>query len=208
MNHIPKVYFINLDHRRDRHDEFMNWIQGSGFPLEKVERIQAVYTQEAGIFGCLASHIKSLQTFLASDHNICMICEDDFMPLDIITFWDNYERLFKDSVDFDVVMASYNVLQHTEGPQPYLKKMLYSLSASSYLITREFAPKLLAVWTGALQKIVESLPCPTLQLEPYFNDVVWMPLMKESKWYCFYPRIGKQRDSFSDIQGHYTTYEC
>lgn len=208
MDSIDKVYFINLNHRSDRYAEFINWAYGSGLPESKLERIEAVYTPGAGIFGCLASHVKTLQTFLASEHKICMVCEDDFMPLDISTFWDNYERIFKDGVQFDVVMPTYNELKSEEGPTPYLKKMLYSLSSSCYLITREFAPKLLEVWTKALRSTLERLPCPTLQLEEFFIDVVWMPLMRESRWYCFYPRIGKQRVSFSDVQGHMTSYVC
>jgi hypothetical protein len=210
MNHIDKVYFINLDHRRDRCDEFVNWIRGSGFPIEKVERIQAFNVPGAGYIGCLASHILTLRAFLKSGLNTCMVCEDDFMPLDITNFWDHYERLFKDGVEFDVVMATYNMLESENGPQPYLKRVLHSFSTPNYLITREFALKLLATWEAAMARIIEKQPRPVLEekMEECCTDIAWMPLMKESKWYCFYPRIGKQRDSFSDIQGHYTTYEC
>jgi hypothetical protein len=208
MQHIPKLYFINLSYRGDRYAEFMNWLEGTGFPAEKIERIEAFYTPGAGFIGCLASHIRALQTFLASGETTCMICEDDFMPLDISEFWTPYEKLFQDGVPFDVVMASYSKLEYEDGPVPYLKKMTHSFSASSYLITREFAPRLLAVWEGALRKIMQEQPGATRKLEEYCTDVVWMPLMRESRWYCFYPRIGKQRDSFSDIQGHVTTYEC
>jgi glycosyl transferase family 25 len=208
MEKIPKLYFINLSHRGDRYAEFMNWVEGTGFPSNKVERIEAFYTPGIGILGCLASHIRAVQTFLASGEKLGMICEDDFMPLDICEFWNHYERLFEDGVEFDVVMASYNLLESEDGPVQYLKKMLHSLSASSYLITREFAPQLLAVWEDALRKWMQELPTATKPLDMYYNDVVWMPLMKASRWYCFYPRIGKQRDSFSDIQGHVTSYEC
>jgi hypothetical protein len=132
------------------------------------------------------------------------------MPLDITNFWDHYERLFKDGVEFDVVMATYNMLESENGPQPYLKRVLHSFSTPNYLITREFALKLLATWEAAMARIIEKQPRPVLEekMEECCTDIAWMPLMKESKWYCFYPRIGKQRDSFSDIQGHYTTYEC
>jgi glycosyl transferase family 25 len=208
MQHIDKLYFINLDHRGDRYGEFMDWITGSGFPTEKVERITAFYTPGAGFVGCLASHVKALQSFLASDHKVCMICEDDFMPLDATTFWSHYENLFNDGVQFDLVMPTYNLLESEEGPAPYLKKMMFSYSSSSYLLTREFAHKLLEVWEDALEKLVEEQPKTTQILEQYCTDVVWMPLMKASKWYCFYPRIGKQRDSFSDVQGKFTAYEC
>jgi hypothetical protein len=208
MQHIPKLYFINLSHRGDRYAEFINWAEGSGFPPEKIERIEAFYTPGAGFIGCLASHIRTLQTFLASDETLCMICEDDFMPLDICEFWDHYDKLFKDNVKFDVVMPTYNKLESEDGPTPYLKKMLHSFSASCYLITREFAPRLVCLWQEALQNLIQKQPGSPRKLEEYCTDVAWMPLMKESRWFCFYPRIGKQRDSFSDIQGHVTSYEC
>ena len=210
MNSIDKIYFINLAHRRDRCDEFINWIGGSEFPLEKVVRIEAINVPGAGYIGCLASHILALKSFLNSEAATCMICEDDFIPLDITTFWEQYEQLFNDNVDFDVVMATYNILNYEDGPHKYLKRVISSYTASNYLITRKFAPRLLDTWEAALKRIIEKKPQPVPEekMEDCCTDVAWIPLMKESNWYCFYPRIGKQRDSFSDIQGHYTSYEC
>lgn len=208
MQHIPKLYFINLSYRGDRYAEFLGWVKESGFPAEKVERIEAFHTPGAGFIGCLASHILALQTFFDSGEELGMICEDDFMPLNNVEFWGHYERLFQDKVEFDIIMPTYNKLESEEGPVPYLKKMLHSFSASCYLIRRDFVPRLLAIWQDALQHLIEEQPKTTQRLEMYCTDVAWMPLMKASRWYCFYPRIGKQRDSFSDIQGHMTSYEC
>jgi hypothetical protein len=208
MDKIEKVYFINLDHRGDRYGEFMRWIDESRFPLEKVERVPAFFTPDAGHIGCLASHVRTLQQFLQSDHTVCMVCEDDFMPLDVEKFWSYYKTLFEDKVEFDVVMATYNLLEHEDAPVPYLKRILHTFTSSNYIITREFAPRLLHVWQEALRMLIQEQHLSPKKLDQYCTDVVWMPLMKESRWYCFYPRIGKQRDSFSDVQGHYTTYVC
>jgi hypothetical protein len=35
--------------------------------------------------------------------------------------------------------------------------------------------------------------------ELYAIDQYWKLLQPNSKWYIFYPKIGKQRESFSDI---------
>ena len=78
MENIDRIYYINLDHRTDRRQEFENEIQKLA-SLEKVERIQAVHKPELGCLGCTLSHVKTLETFLNSEYKTCLVFEDDFM---------------------------------------------------------------------------------------------------------------------------------
>jgi glycosyl transferase family 25 len=78
MEFIDHIYFINLDHRTDRLQQFQEEIQKLA-PLDKVERIQAVHKPELGGLGCSLSHVKTLETFLKSDYKNCLVFEDDFM---------------------------------------------------------------------------------------------------------------------------------
>lgn len=209
MNTVNHIYYINLDYRTDRREQFEAWIQESEFPPEKVERIEAISTPGQGVIGCALSHIKALDCFLNSPYTNCIIYEDDYMPIDIPTYWSNFQKLCSDKVDYDIILCSYNVLESTEGPTDYLRKVLQSYTTSGYFITKSFAPKLKANLEEGVQLALEEQSRTGQKTHQYCLDVHWEKLMKDTpKWYCFYPRIGKQRDSYSDIQGHYTTYNA
>jgi len=42
----------------------------------------------------------------------------------------------------------------------------------------------------------------------YANDQVWKKIQPTSNWYCLYPRVGKQRDGYSDNSESFTVYDC
>lgn len=207
MDKIDILYYINLDYRTDRKAELLEWLEDSGFPDSKVERISGVYTPGRGHFGCLLSHIKTLETFLASSHNNCLILEDDYTPLDVPTFWSHFEKLFSAEKEFDVVMCSYNQLKSDETNVPFLRKVHESFTTSGYLITRSFAPKLLKEWKLCVDLGLKEEEETKKKTHTYMLDVYWSKLMPHSNWFCFYPRIGYQRASYSDLQCHYTDHK-
>jgi len=206
MDHIDKVYYINLDHRTDRNEQFLSWIQESSFPESKVERVSAVHTPGRGHIGCILSHLKVLETFLASSHKNCIIFEDDFVPLHIATFWDNFQRFFSSNLLYDVVMGSYNVEKVTDAPVPFLKRIHSAYTTSSYLITKEYASKLFQFLKDLPRLALEEEAITMRKTHQYTLDVYWCNLMAEDTWYCFYPRIGKQEMSYSDIEQCYVNH--
>jgi len=208
MDKIDVLYYINLDYRTDRKLEFLNWVEESKFPEKKIERIQAVATPGRGHVGCLLSHIKVLDTFLESSHKICMLFEDDYQPLKVEEFWSDIGRIFDSSVDFDIVMLSYNELKSDETEIPFLHKVSHSFTASGLLITRDFAKILNDLWKKSAILLLKEEEKTGRMCETYKTDVYWMELMPISKWFCYYPRLGIQRPSFSDLQLQYTSYNA
>jgi len=208
MDKIDIVYYINLDYRADRKLEFLEWIEKSGFPENRIERIPAFHTPGRGHIGCLLSHIKALVTFLNSGKNLCLIFEDDYMPLDIPSYWANFQKLFDSKKEFDLVQVSYNELKSESTDVEFLQKVSQSYTSSGYLITKDFAPKLLANFKEAVQQCVQEEEIIQTKCNQYCLDTYWSKLMPHSKWFCFYPRIGVQRDSLSDVQDHYTSYNA
>lgn len=203
MNVINSLYYINLDYRVDRNLQTLEWLEEAGFPEEKIHRIQAVYTPRKGHIGCLLSHIKSIEEFLKTGERYCMILEDDYQPVNINTFWNSIDELFKSKKEFDIVLLSYNVLESEPTDISFLHKVKKSYTSSGYILSREFAPRLLDNFKEAVSKIKEEELHTSQKANQYCLDVYWEKLMPESKWYCFYPRLGYQRDSFSDIDHVY-----
>jgi GR25 family glycosyltransferase involved in LPS biosynthesis len=206
MNTINHIYYINLDYRKDRQLKMEDWIEESGFPSEKVTRISAVHTPQNGYFGCALSHIKALEEFLQSTHTNCIIFEDDYVPLNIKTYWDNYSNVQKLTNGYDIIMCSYNMLESEPTEFPWLHKVHKSFTTSGYLITREFAPKLIQNLKEGVTHLIEEANKTNTIDHTYVLDVYWQKLMPVSKWYCFYPRIGKQGDGYSDIQNKCVDY--
>ena len=207
MDKIDALYYINLDYRADRKLQFLDWIDESGFPQEKVNRIQATAIPKGGHVGCYLSHIKTLQTFLDSPHNTCIIFEDDYQPLNVETFWSDVGRLFECGIGFDLVMCSYNELKSEAINISFLHKVYHSFTTSSYIITREFAKVLKEHWENGIKLLLEDEELINKKCDKYMLDVTWTELMPLAKWYTFYPRLGIQRPSFSDIQQENTYYQ-
>ena len=210
MNHIDSIYYINLDHRTDRKNDFLKCMSDLDVPEHKIQRIPAIYEPTLGALGCTKSHILALETFLASEHKICIIFEDDFTYKNKDTFMSDILKIFETKKPFDIVQLSYNNIympelyyQVIDTEYSFLKKVKKTICASSYIITREFAPKL-------LQNFKESSDLLSkygyANDKAYVLDVYWHTLQQNANWYVIYPSIGFQRASYSDICQNFQDY--
>ena len=208
MDKIDSILIINLEHRTDRLGRCMNWLQESGVPEEKIHRIDALYTPGRGHIGCMVSHIRAIESFIQSNGKYGLILEDDFEPIDIPSFWENYAKLFDSGLQFDAVCASYNVEKVEDSPSeaPFLKRLRETFTASAYLITQTYAKDIHRCFLEAFYLAQFEESYTRQKTHKYTLDVYWHTLMKTGQWYCFYPRIGRQVESFSDIQQHVTNY--
>jgi glycosyl transferase family 25 len=210
MNHIDTIYYINLDHRTDRNAQFLECMNDLEVPENKIQRISGIYEPNLGALGCTKSHILALETFINSDAKTCIVFEDDFIYKNKDTFITDIDNLFKTRIEFDVIQLSYNHIYMPElyykvidTEYPFIKKVNATICASSYIITREFAPKL-------LKNFRES--CELLSKYGYANnkayvlDVYWHSLQSKSNWYLITPSIGFQRASYSDICQGFQNY--
>lgn len=208
MERFTPIYYINLEYRTDRRAQFEDWIAYSGFPLDKVQRIDAIGSTDRPHLACGASHIKALDMFLASNQPYGFIFEDDYTPVDIPTFWESVQKVLDSGAKFDVLLCSYNQLEASDTEHTFLKRVRSSMTASSYLVTREYAPTLRACLVEGLHLAVQEEEQTRMKTSQYMNDVYWMKLMKQDTWLCYYPRLGKQRPSYSDLQRHFTEYDA
>lgn len=206
MDRVDQVYYINLDYRQDRNMEFLEWIEESGFPESKVTRVEAMYTPGRGHIGCLISHMNALAKFFESPHQTCIIYEDDYEPMDVKTYWSSIQRIFDSGLHFDLVQLSYNELESDPTAYEGIHRVKKSFTASGYLITKHFAPFLLLNFKEAFDKMIAYEQEHNQKADDYCLDVYWTHLMPVSHWYCVVPRLGKQRASYSDLQGHVTDY--
>jgi GR25 family glycosyltransferase involved in LPS biosynthesis len=199
---INKVYFINLNHRLDRREHIERLLKDSDL-FDITERISALYNKVLPHAGCVLSHISSIERFIGSEEEYCLILEDDFTTDDIKNLKVNIEKLFIDNIDFDIVQLSGNHIQLSDCEYPYLKSVIDSQTTSGYIINKRFATELLDNFKESYSLISEFG-----RRHEYCLDIYWKKLQPISKWYCFSPALGYQMDSYSDIEKSNASYKC
>jgi hypothetical protein len=206
IDNIDVVYYINLDHRLDRKTEFLSEMEKMNYPTDKIVRISGVYDKERGHLGCSLSHIKTLQQFIESPHKNCIVFEDDFEFIqDTQTINALFGKFFDNNIDYDVCMLSANAFDIKPiHKYDFIKKVNYAQTTSGYMLSKRFAPILLANFKEGIVKLKQSYDEGTPENShnsKFAVDQYWGSLMPYSKWYLFEPKMGDQRVSFSDIMG-------
>ena len=207
FNNFDMVCFINLDHRRDRLEHITNELNKTNIDKNKINRISGLYVKNFGILGCGKSHILALESFINSSESNqnCLILEDDFeftQSQDIVN--DLINKVFNSNINnFDVLMlASNTVYQYGVDNIPFVTKIIDAQTLSGYVVSRKFAPSLLNNFKQGV-KLLE----PFGKSEPqYCVDMYCKKLQPLSNWYCINPKIGKQAESYSDIENRRVNY--
>jgi GR25 family glycosyltransferase involved in LPS biosynthesis len=199
MDHIDCVYYINLDHRKDRRNEIESELDKLGVPESKRVRIPGVEKPGFGILGCGLAHKKAIETFLASPHKNCLLFEDDFtftLDMEYVHFLLN--GIFEQKISFDCIMLAGCILKVEPTEYPFLQKVIDVHTASGYLITKEFAPVLLESYTESTRLLEDTYQTTGVKSISYHNDIWWKRYQPYYNWFILNPRLGEQRESFSD----------
>jgi hypothetical protein len=192
---VDIVYYINLDHRTDRNTHMLR--QFAEYDITNYQRVPGI-VEAHGALGCSRSHVKTLETFLASNHEICIVLEDDFMftiPKTSCTqaFSAFFQTFHAGSWDL-VQLASWTLL--SEPHNHVVDRCLFSLTTSGYMINRRFAKTLMCNFQESIA-LLES--CRPHDRALYSLDVYWAKLQPVSRWYVFKPKMGTQMESYSDV---------
>ena len=199
MEHIDCVYYINLDHRVDRREQIESELEKMEIPLSKRVRISGINKPGFGILGCGLAHKKTIETFLESPHTTCLILEDDFeftLDRDYIDYLLN--AVFNENISFDCIMLAGCILKVEPTKYPFLQKVIDVHTASAYVITKEFAPVLLESYTESTKLLEETFLQTGEKNICYHNDILWKRYQPYYDWFILNPRLGEQRESFSD----------
>lgn len=203
MSHlIDHIFYINLDRRYDRRVQIELELNKMNLQYERFSAI----SHKHGFIGCSYSHLAVLKLARERGYKNVLILEDDFTFLVSREELDNKLQSFFNTVpNYDVFMLSYNLRKsedvHTENTDIVLKRILYAQTASAYLVNSTYYDKIIELYEWAFPILEE-----THQHWIYMNDVVWKRLQEKDAWYCPEPRLGKQRESYSDLAGCIMNY--
>jgi glycosyl transferase family 25 len=207
---IEKIIYINLKQRVDRRVEIETELEKMGLSgkagkaekAEKAERFEAIQ-HTSGTVGCGQSHLAVLKLARDRGYKNILILEDDFQFLVSKEELEAKLQLFFNSqIPYDVCMLSYNLYKSEKVPaHPFLLKVNEAHTTSGYIVNQSCYTKLIHLYEYAIPKL-ESTGMHWV----YSNDVAWVSLQQVDPWYCFSPRLGKQRAGWSDIGQAFQDY--
>jgi len=199
-NNNYSLLYINLENRKDRKNEIENeFINQDFFNFTRFNAIKS----DKGYIGCSQSHLECLKIAKANNYSNVIILEDDF---EFLINKNEFHNLLENLItfDYDVLLLSYNTyffnIKQTDNPLFY--KITNSQTASGYIVNKKYYDKLINNFEEGL-KMLEK----TDIYSKYAIDQYWKSLQNTDKWYCYKKRVGKQRESYSDIEKRNVNYK-
>lgn len=198
---LPKIYYINLEHRTDRNEHFLGEMQKPGYPLDRIVRVDAVQMPENPALGCTRSHVKALG--MALEDKECLpfiIAEDDLELTNAETFAENVKYMLDFSRSWNACMLAYCATAvRKDIADAKVQKLEWGYTTAAYMVHPEYAEKL----HGSF------VMCDTQQSagKRIFADTHWFPLQRSDEWFAFTPCIARQMASYSDIEKKFVVYK-
>lgn len=191
MEHLDKIFFINLDKRPDRLNEIMREINEMAFPIDKVERFSAI---EGGQVGCVVSHLEIIKIAKQQHYRNILILEDDFhFIVDRATFDFEVNTFFQKNISFYVLMLSH-LCRHSKLYDNQLSIGLDCQDGSGYIVNETAYDELIYWLSVGAEQLFQ-----TGQHWIYMNDQIWKKMQTVDKWFIFNRRLGLQNGSHSDL---------
>jgi GR25 family glycosyltransferase involved in LPS biosynthesis len=130
---LDAIFYINLDIRQDRKEEMEEELKRMNLTAERFSAIP--HPPPNGIVGCGKSHLQVIKIAKERGYKNVLILEDDFVFItEKPVFEESIRRLFTDNIDFDVCFISYNLLEEQVSNVSYLNRVLFSNTASGYIV--------------------------------------------------------------------------
>lgn len=193
MDHIDKVFYINLERRQDRRAHTETVLTEYAIPAERFDAI----SHSHGLYGCGLSHLAVLKLAQERGYKNVLILEDDILinaPKN--EFHDRLSNLFEHGPAFDVAMLDVN-LQQSERIEhcDWLIRVKYAHCAGAYIVQGHYYQKLIDLYEWALPKLLE-----TGAHWIYANDAVWGGLQSSDMWVTFTEQLCRQMGGYSDTK--------
>lgn len=188
---IDHIYYINLEHRKDRNQEILEEIKLLDPDLKKTTRVDAIKNED-GRIGCGKSHILALKLAEEKNYQNVLILEDDFVfDLKIKLLNEAILNTLKLDSEYNMFIIDKHVSEHKMISKDIME-VYFSLKTSAYLINRRFFSTLKKCFEDCVLQLEEGGDIPI--------DEYWGRAMEENKKvYTTKLKLGYQRKSYSDI---------
>ena len=197
MENIDKIYYINLEHRKDRKEHIEEIIKKYlDSELSITVRYNAIYTKYDGNIGCAMSHLDIIKDCISKNYNNVIILEDDFeFIIDKNKFHNYLNCFFKNFKDYDILLLGANIVngENFENKTDFFK-VSDSQTTSGYIHNKKIFNKFKDICEESIAGLIAYKPRSI-----YCIDQLWKKLQKTENVYSFPERVGKQKEDYSDI---------
>lgn len=192
-------FYINLDRRTDRRVEFEGECARMGIQAERFPAI----SHSMSALGCTMSHLAVLKLARARGYERVCVFEDDFQFL--ISKEEYEELLTKIPSEFDVVMLGWYLNESAPYNETF-GKALSVTTTSGYILHSRFYDTVIRNLEEAVDLFQKNIHTHDV-VSKYIIDQYWRRLQPSATWLYTLRRVGKQRQSFSDLVGAVVAYD-
>lgn len=204
MEHIDKIFVINLKDQPERLTQFYDEMEKINIPMDKIERFEGILELHTG---CPKSHLQILKISRERGYKNVLIFEDDFyFTVSEESFKSKLKDFFEiQNIDWKVLMLSYNNVDNEI--KPFRDSSVIGITnkcqtASGYLVNSNYFTEVIDCLEYGVLKLTE-----TMSHWLYANDQIWKMLQKDDKWFYMLERCGKQRSCYR-VDGTIVEYDC
>ena len=209
--YVDRIFYINLEHRKDRKEQIETEIRKFDPNFEITERFDAINIKPTtnhwinASLGCTTSHGKIVQIAKERGYKNILILEDDFQFImendkllnNLHTFYENIEN-------FHMILFGTNCAKYYDTEYPNIYKVSNSLTSSGYIINHSVYDEFIKMTNLAVENLTKTRD------GIHAFDMAWQVLQGESNHvYSFNKEehVGSQRPSYSDILQNYVDYK-
>ena len=210
MEKIDKIYYINLEERKDRREHILGEIKKMEFELKKVKRLDAIKHKQGGI-GCGLSHIKVLEDAIENNYKNIIILEDDFKFLVEREEFEEYLKfLFNYDFDYNTCMLTRYIVEHKKLNDK-ISEVIYGKTVSGIIVNNKFFEDLKENFQESVNEMMKGCmdnPHGYSGNNNFAIDENWKKLQGiGKKFYTFNKPLGTQIPSYSNIVNQVVDYK-
>lgn len=192
------IFYINLDHRRDRYAsitgelrrlQFTNAVRVSGF------------VRSPGGLGCSLSHKAALNLAKQSNSSISLIIEDDAIFLRTKKYINKILQSFHDDPKLDVLCLGYFLTKKPEKELGQFMEVKDVQTTVCYAIKNHMIDKMIDIANESIERYEKDVSNPLAAI-----DQTWKILQKESVFVIPRKPTVIQKPSYSDVASGFAVY--
>ena len=191
-NNVDIIYILNLETRVDRYYEILTMLASVQAPLNKIYHYKAKKDPISPYIGATENHVEAMKHFENSNHNTCMILEDDFIFIDDkLNVWSSIDEFFRRKYEYNICFLSLSRSGRRE-PHDDLTSISYQSCTTSagYFLTKPTSNNVFKVAEEGLNLMRKTGDCITFCIDRY-----WCSIPKK---FFFRKKLGFQRPSYSN----------
>lgn len=211
FGHFDKIIVISLAKRQDRRAQIKQELGKVGVQtydvFDGIEIVPPCPLKRP--LGTSLSHILALQKCKDARARTCLILEDDFTLIaDSEDAKVMIDKLFTiiPSAAWDVVSLASSVVYAKNTTYSFLRKIYDSQTLSGYVVNNHYYNTLIETFTSSAWLFNEG-DCSIDHKNMFAVDMFMKHRQPFGNWFVFEPRLGKQRQSFSDLEQALVDYD-